>query len=829
MNYLVLNDETARLEALRRYQVLDTSPEEAFDDLVKLAVQICDTPIGLINLVDANRQWFKAKVGLDVPEMPRDIGLCPACLEKGDILIVPDTLLDAQFATYSVVTGEPHVRFYAGIPLKTREGHLIGTICVVDVVPKEITAKQIEGLRSLARLVMRQLDIRCSLRELELAKEEHFQDVTKRRQAEDNFNCQQEIFNSINNVSPLGFYVVNKCSGEIFYHNHRFCEIWGIEGLRSRSGIKDASQIESGELKNSDIINEYKKQVVDVVEFIEGDKSIHNQNNVGVAEDEISLKDGRIIRRVSTNFREKGECCNGRLYIFEDITVRKRTEHQIRVRAALLDITSDAIVLRDLAHKTLLWNQGAEKLYGWKTEEVIGKNAKEILYRGKPSHFPEIYNTVLNQGFWQGELARTTKYGKEIIVESRWTLVYDEHLEPKSILTIDTDITQKKQLEKQFLRVQRMESIGTLASGIAHDLNNVLSPIVMSAQLLKNNFHDQGNLQILEIVENNAKRGADLVKQVVSFVGGMEGNRTIVQLQNLILEIKQMIEQTFPKTITFQHEIQSDLLSICGDNTQLHQVLVNLCLNARDAMLNGGLLAIKAENIIVDKSYVSMNIEAFVGSYVLLTVTDTGIGIDGENLERIFDPFFTTKEFGKGTGLGLSSVMGIIKGHGGFINVSSRIGKGTIFKVYLPAVANQAVLPSEDVEIVRGNGELILVVDDEPAIREITKVSLENYNYQVMIANDGIEAIALFAQHKKNIKAAIIDMMMPNMDGSTAIHAIHRINPLVPIIAVSGLLTNEQFPISKESNLTAFLPKPYTAQKLLKTLRQLIDNVNLQF
>lgn len=543
-------------------------------------------------------------------------------------------------------------------------------------------------------------------------------------------------------------------------------------------------------------------------------------------EDEISLKDGRIIRRVSTNFRRQGECCSGRLYIFEDITVRKRAERQIRVRAALLDITNDAIVLRNLANKILLWNQGSEKLYGWKAEEVVGQNAREILYRGKPAQFQEIYNTVLNQGFWQGELVRNSKLGKEIIVESRWTLVHDEHLEAKSILTIDTDITQKKQLEKQFLRAQRMESIGTLASGIAHDLNNVLSPIVMSAQLLKNNCHDRGNLQILEIVENNAKRGANLVKQVVSFVGGMEGDRTIVQLESLILEIKQIIEQTFPKSISFKHEFQPNLLSICGDNTQLHQVLINLCLNARDAMPNGGLLTIKAENIVIDQNYLSMNIEALVGSYVLLTISDTGIGIEKEDLERIFDPFFTTKEFGKGTGLGLSSVMGIIKGHGGFINVASRIGKGTTFKVYLPAVSNQTVSLVEDVEIVPGNGELILVVDDEPTIREVTQISLENYNYQVMIANDGIEAIAVFAQHKKNIKAVIIDMMMPNMDGCTAINAIHRINPLVPVIAVSGLATSEQFTISQESNLTTFLPKPYTAQKLLEVLRQMITNAN---
>ncbi|MCJ8281864.1 MAG: ATP-binding protein, partial [Rivularia sp. ALOHA_DT_140] len=512
-----------------------------------------------------------------------------------------------------------------------------------------------------------------------------------------------------------------------------------------------------------------------------------------------------------------------RLYMFENITSRKHIEHQLREQAALLDIASDAIIMRDLSHKVLLWNKSAERIYGWTEKEAIGENAKELLkpeiYSGQNQ---DIYHQVLQHGSWQGELKKVSKSGKEIIIESRWTLVKDEYQKPKSILTVDTDITQKKELEKQFLRAQRMESIGTLASGIAHDLNNVLSPILMSVQLLKNKSSNPQENSMLGIIENNAKRGANLVKQVLSFARGMEGDRTVISVQELVWEMKQIVEQTFPKSIMFNDFIQEGLWQIWGDSTQLHQVLLNLCLNARDAMPDGGKLRFSTENIVIDDNYAGMHLDAKAGSYVVISVSDTGIGIPQELLDRIFEPFFTTKEFGKGTGLGLSTVTGIIKGHNGFINVSSNKGIGTEFKVYLPAANTKANQKTEYLQIPLGNGELILIVDDEASIRDITLTSLEQHNYRGITANDGIEAVALYAQHKNKISAAIIDMMMPNMDGATTINTLHKMNPDLRMIAVSGLATSEQVPFDKTSKHTAFLSKPYTARELLTTLHSVL-------
>lgn len=314
-----------------------------------------------------------------------------------------------------------------------------------------------------------------------------------------------------------------------------------------------------------------------------------------------------------------------------------------------------------------------------------------------------------------------------------------------------------------------------------------------------------------------------MVKQVLAFARGIEGDRTILQAKHLVLEVKQIVEQTFPKTINLETEIQFDLLPVCGDSTQLHQVLINLCLNARDAMPHGGTLTICAKNILIDENYARMHFDAQVGSYIVISISDTGIGIPNELLDRIFEPFYTTKEFGKGTGLGLSTVMGIIKGHGGFITVSSDIGKGTKFKVYLPTVAAAVTPQTEESEMPTGKGQLILVVDDEASIRDITVTSLENHNYRAIAASDGIEAVALYAQHKEKITGAIVDMMMPNMDGATTISTLQKMNSKLRIIAVSGLATSDQVPMDKASQTTAFLPKPYTAQELLKTLYKVIN------
>lgn len=496
---------------------------------------------------------------------------------------------------------------------------------------------------------------------------------------------------------------------------------------------------------------------------------------------------------------------------------RKQTEQKIREQAALLDVATDAIFVRDLDNKILFWNKAAERLYGCRKDEAIGKRIQELWQTKNQLQLQEALNILMKNGSWEGELYQTTKYNKEIIVESRWTLVpFDK--KSQSILVVNTDITQKKQLEAQFLRAQRLESIGTLASGIAHDLNNVLAPILMTAQLLETQLHDARSKRLLPILVSNAKRGANLVKQVLSFTRGVEGDRTILQLKHLILEIRQVIKETFPKSIEVDCETSRNLWTVSGDATQLHQVLMNLCVNARDAMPNGGILTISAENFLVDEHYAKMHLDAKIGSYIVATVADTGIGITHEVLDRIFEPFFTTKELGKGTGLGLSTVLGIVKSHGGFINVYSEIGKGSKFEVYLPAQETAETPEEKELELPHGSGELVLIIDDEPSIREITKTSLEAYNYKAITASDGIEAIALYAEYRDKISIVLTDMLMPSMDGITTIRTLHKINPNVKIIVISGLATSDKMNAAYDLGIKAFLSKPYTAKQLLETI-----------
>ncbi|MEA5506037.1 response regulator [Halotia wernerae UHCC 0503] len=503
---------------------------------------------------------------------------------------------------------------------------------------------------------------------------------------------------------------------------------------------------------------------------------------------------------------------------------RKQTEQKIRQQAALLDVATDAIFVRDLENQILFWNKAAEHLYRCKKEEAIGKKAQHLWHENNLSHLQEALQILMKKGSWEGELYQQTKCGQAITVESRWTLVQEFGNRLQSILVVNTDITEKKQLEAQFLRAQRLESIGTLASGIAHDLNNVLAPILMTAQLLESHVHDERSRRLLPMLITNAKRGANLVKQVLSFTRGIQGEHTILQLKHLIIEIQQIVKETFPKSIEISTQIPQNLGTISGDATQLHQVLMNLCVNARDAMPYGGKLKISAENFLIDQNYAKMNLDAMVGLYIVINVTDTGIGIQPEILERIFEPFFTTKELSKGTGLGLSTVLGIVKSHGGFINVYSQEGKGSQFKIYLPAQEAMEDTEETEQELPQGNGELILVVDDEAAIRDITKTSLESHNYQIITASDGIEAIALYAEYRDQISLVLTDMVMPSMDGITTIRTLQKINPDVKIIAVSGLSTTDKVDTAYEIGIKAFLSKPYTTNQLLQAINTIKGN-----
>jgi two-component system, cell cycle sensor histidine kinase and response regulator CckA len=512
-----------------------------------------------------------------------------------------------------------------------------------------------------------------------------------------------------------------------------------------------------------------------------------------------------------------------------DITERKRAEERIREQAALLDKAQDAIVVRSLSDdKILYWNYGAERIYGWTAEEAVGRTARDLqlLNESNAAAFERGQVAVMERGEWAGELGQRTKRGEEITVESRWTLLKDDEGEPRSILIINTDVTERKKVESQLLRAQRMESIGTLAGGIAHDLNNILSPILMAVQMLQYKVEDDAAHQWLDILQTNAERGADMVRQVLSFARGVEGERVTLQPKHLVKEVVKILKDTLPKSIEIKFDVSADLWTISADATQVHQVLMNLCVNARDAMPGGGELFVRAENVTLDDNFARMHIEAKPGRFVMISVADTGEGMSPEVVGRIFEPFFTTKEIGKGTGLGLSTALTIVRSHGGFVNVYSEPRKGSQFSVYLPAIESEVAerVERKRLDLPAGRGELILVVDDEESIRQITKGTLETFNYRVLTASDGTEAVALYAQNRDEIAAVITDMMMPFMDGPAAIRALRKMNPQVKIIAASGLGASDKAAEAASVGVHTFLPKPFTAEKLLKTLAGLLSS-----
>jgi len=408
--------------------------------------------------------------------------------------------------------------------------------------------------------------------------------------------------------------------------------------------------------------------------------------------------------------------------------------------------------------------------------------------------------------------------GRWLAIKS--TLLYNDQGDPDRLLGIHMDITDKKQMEAQFLRSQRLESLGTLASGIAHDLNNILTPILLVVQLLPLKL---GNLDPwvdnkLKILETSAQRGADMVKQILTFARGLEGKRFPLQVNHLLRDIRKLVQQTLPKSIDIYMDVPDDLWAVSGDATQLHQVFMNLCVNARDAMPKGGVLQVTAHNLTFDAASAQPYPQARPGPYVVIMVTDTGTGMPPDVLNRIFDPFFTTKALGQGTGLGLSAVLGIVQSHDGFIDVHSQVNQGSQFCLYLPAIPSPSTTDPTPTDPLDGHQASILVVDDEPAIGEVIQSVLDVHNYQVIVAHDAVSALALLSEHNTDIAAIFLDLMMPSMDGLTALPLLRRVSPQIPVIAMSGLSMADPASVY---DFQGFLPKPFTHQDLIQQLQAL--------
>ncbi len=699
------DDEAQRLEALRQYEILDSAPEQAFDDLTLLAAHICGVPTAMVSLVDQDRQWFKSKLGMSATETARDIAFCAHTILHADqVLEVRDALADPRFADSPLVTTDPHVRFYAGAPLVTPGGFALGALCVMDNAPRALTPEQLTALQALGRRVVDQLELR--------------------RQARVLLQKQQEA--------------------------SRMLEL----AEKSRRAL------------------------------------------LGALEDE---------QRAMASLRE--------------------SEERFREMAASID---EVFWMTDTAQKRILYvSPGYEKIWGRHCAELY---ANPDTWAG--AIVPEDRARVLaaaatkqTAGEYREEYRIQRPDGTIRWIHDRAFPIKDAAGLVHRVVGVAVDVTERKQLEEQFLRAQRLEAIGTLAGGVAHDLNNILSPVMMAAGLLKDKLTTPHDLSLLGMVESSAQRGAAIIRQLLMFSRGVAGERVIVQLRHLLKEMIGIMRETFPRDIAIVEVIPSGLWPVMGDATQLHQVLMNLCVNARDAMPEGGQLSLAAENMELTAAGAAVHPQAHAGRYVRLTVQDTGHGIPAAIIERIFDPFFTTKALGKGTGLGLSTVLGIAKSHGGFVLVRSEAGKGAAFDVYLPATVtgDATAAPPAAAGPATGRAETILVVEDEAHISMATHLLLEQDNYRVVTAANGREAIARFLENQEDIKLVLTDLMMPVMSGIALIRALRTMKPDLRIIATTGLDHESKKAELAELGVTELLLKPCPPPLLLAAVRRHLD------
>ncbi len=503
---------------------------------------------------------------------------------------------------------------------------------------------------------------------------------------------------------------------------------------------------------------------------------------------------------------------------------QQRANRRLTEQASLLDEAQDAIMVSGLDDRLTYWNRSAERLYGWPAHDVIGRTVADLLHAHDRAAVNAAITHAATTGTWVGELQPQARDGRRVITQSRWTLVRDARGEPMSLLTIDTDVTERRQLEQQFYRAQRLESIGTLAGGIAHDLNNVLQPIMLANEILYDQAKDDDTRDLLAKVGESARRGAEMVRQVLSFARGQDGRRVEVPVGPLIDDVVQIARDTLPKDIAISSAVEDGLPPLVGDPTQFHQVLLNLCVNARDAMPGGGRLHVSASAMSLPSLGEPLLRDAAAGPYVVIEVEDTGIGIPAGEIDRIFDPFFTTKAPGKGTGLGLSTSLTIVRNHGGQIRVYSEPGRGTRFRVYLPTpgAAPAAAPDATPQPIAAGDGRTVLFVDDEPAIRHVAKQALEGAGYRVLVATNGAEAVDIVTADPAAIDVVVTDMMMPVLGGEGLIRELRRRAPNVRIIAASGISSNEAQ--ARDAGLPAgcFLSKPFTAGTLLQTLSDVL-------
>ncbi len=802
----VIANEPDRLAALLQLEVMDTPAESAFDELAELAARFCEAPTALVTLIDSTRQWFKARFNFTASETARELAFCAHTIAQRDVMEVSDAQQDSRFAGNPFVTGEPRIRFYAGAPLVMPGGHAVGSISVIDYVPRHLRDDQRATLKALANQVVAQLTLGRSLADIRRSSDQEIARRERRLTA---------LFESaLEGIIEMGrdgrILELNPAAEQVFGYTRAsvmgrdMADLMIPERLRAghRRGL--AEHLESGQTKMIGRRTETFAQRADGSEFpveVTVTRSGHQNSVVFVA-------------------------------FVRDLSEQKQTERELRTSIERFELvaraTNDVLWDWDLRTNRLWWSEAFPARYGYRPED-IAPGVESWFDRIHPDERllidESIHRVIDNAGeYWTGEYRFRRGDGTYATVLDRGYVTRDAGGRPQRMIGLRMDVTERRRLEDQLLQSQKMDAIGQLSSGIAHDFNNLLTIIQCNAFLLERSAHADIKEPTRDILAAT-ERAANLTRQLLVVSRKQRVRAATISLQEVVSSMLRMLERVLGANILLRSSFDPDVPEISADLSMLEQVLLNLVINARQAMPDGGILSISTSLTNIKVGNRAHGLEVVPGTYACLTVSDTGSGILPTVLPHIFEPFFTTKEAEFGTGLGLSTVYGIVKQHKGWLDVTSEPGRGTSFVIALPIATSTAparTAPAFRSDELPSGTETILLVEDEPLLRSRMASLLRDRGYNVIEAATGARALVIWHE-AQNIDLLLTDLVMP--DGPSGRDLAIRVRtdrPTLPVLFMSGYVPEPTRgePLVEGVN---FVEKPFPPSKLLQLIRQTLD------
>ncbi|WP_081159990.1 PAS domain S-box protein [Ensifer aridi] len=642
-------------------------------------------------------------------------------------------------------------------------------------------------------------------------------DVTERLAAEQKMRESEELFRAVSNVTADVIWDWNVVNNTIWW-SEGLKAVFGHSPEESRRNLEfwkthtHPDDLERVLRSTQAAMDSMEQTWEDQYRFFRGDGSIaYVEDTAHIIYD----RHGKPVR-----------CVGG----MSDVSARKAAEDKLAQQAALLDMARDAIIVHDIDHRILFWNKGAERIYGWTAEEAVGKSLGQLLYSDESNPLAYVA-VVVATGEWSGEIVQRRRDGSRITVEARCSLMGDSAAGPQSILSINSDITRRLAIEEQLRQAQKLEAVGQLTGGVAHDFNNLLTVILGNAEVLAERLSQDKSLRRLaEMTSAAAQRGADLVHRLLAFARRQALEPQVVDLNSLLKDMDGLLRRALSEDIEIKFIQSAGLWNAFVDASELEAAILNLCLNARDAMPRGGRLTIETGNLCLDQHYADWNSDIAPGQYVVVAISDTGTGMEPHILARVFEPFFTTKETGKGSGLGLSMVFGFAKQSNGHVKIYSEPGQGTTVKVYLPrAVRGEKETRSSPEKAALPQGtEKILLVEDNELVLNYVAAQLENLGYQVISARNGQEALDIL-RDIADIDLLFTDVIMPGgLNGGQLAEEARRLRPKIPVLFTSGYTDNA---IIHQGGLDPglhFLSKPYRPRELAAKVRLILEGKRVQ-